>query len=271
MSNKKLHISFLLLFTIFSYVLSSGQTTIENNAFEAGEKLTYDLYYKYGILNMKGGRATINTEETTYNDKDAYKLTLNASTGGLIGNFYNIEDTLTSYMDKNLVPFLFVKGAAEGKDYTRERQIYKYQNGKTSIRTIRHRNGELSFDENIITDRCTYDMMSILAFARTLNYSKMQRGDNTQVQFITGKRLVNMYIRYMGKSSMKVNNGNTYQAIELSLMILDKAFVDQEEAMRVWITDDENNLPLQINSKLKIGEMRVVLKDFSGNKHPLNY
>lgn len=271
MSNKKLHISFLLLFTIFSYVLSSGQTTIENNAFEAGEKLTYDLYYKYGILNMKGGRATINTEETTYNDKDAYKLTLNASTGGLIGNFYNIEDTLTSYMDKNLVPFLFVKGAAEGKDYTRERQIYKYQNGKTSIRTIRHRNGELSFDENIITDRCTYDMMSILAFARTLNYSKMQRGDNTQVQFITGKRLVNMYIRYMGKSSMKVNNGNTYQAIELSLMILDKAFVDQEEAMRVWITDDENKLPLQINSKLKIGEMRVVLKDFSGNKHPLNY
>ena len=113
-------------------------------------------------------------------------------------------------------------------------------------------------------------MMSILAFARTLDYSEMQRGDNTQVQFITGKRLVNMYIRYMGKSSMKVNNGKTYPAVELSLMILDKAFVDQEEAMRVWITDDENKLPLQINSKLKIGEMRVVLKDISGNRHPLN-
>ncbi len=270
MRNKKLHVSFLLLFTVFCYVLSSGQTAIENNAFDAGEKLTYDLYYKYGIINMKGGRATLNTESTTYNDKEAYKLTLTASTGGLIGNFYNIEDTLTSYMDKNLVPLLFVKGAAEGKDYTRERQIYKYQNGKTSIRTIRHRNGELSFDENINTERCTYDMMSILAFARTLDYSKMQRADNTQVQFITGKRLVNMYIRYMGKSSMKANDGKTYQAIELSLMILDKAFVDQEEAMRVWITDDENKLPLQINSKLKIGEMRVVLKDISGNKHPLN-
>ena len=270
MRNKKTHISFILLFTIFSYVLSSGQTKIENNAFNAGEKLTYDLYYKYGILNMKGGRATLNTDATIYNDQEAYKLSLNASTGGLIGNFYSIEDTLTSSMDKNLVPLLFVKGAAEGKDYTQERQIYKYQNGKTIIRTIRHRNGDLSFDENITTDRCTYDMMSILAFARTLDYSEMQRGDNTQVQFITGKRLVNMYIRYMGKSSMKVNNGKTYPAVELSLMILDKAFVDQEEAMRVWITDDENKLPLQINSKLKIGEMRVVLKDISGNRHPLN-
>lgn len=270
MRNIKLHIPFIILFSILSNAFLIGQTKIANNAFDSGEKLTYDLYYKYGIINMKGGKATLNTESTTYNGIDAYKLTLNASTGGLIGNIYSVEDTLTSYMDKKLVPLLFVKGAAEMNDYTRERQVYKYQNGNTSIRTIRQRNGELLFDENIITDRSTYDMMSILAFARTLNYSKMQRGDNTHVQFITGRRLVNMYIRYIGESSMKVNNGKTYDAIELSLMILDKAFADQEEAMRVWLTNDENKLPLQINSKLKIGEMRVVLKDYSGIKHPIN-
>lgn len=270
MKNTRLHILFILLFSILSYSLLNGQTKIVNNAFDAGENLTYDLYYKYGILNMRGGTATLNTESTTYNDNNAYKLTLHATTRGIIGNIYNVDDTLTSYMDKDLVPLLFVKGATEMKDYTRERQIYKYQNGSTSIRAIRYRNGELSFDENITTKRCTYDMMSILAFARTLDYSKMKRGDNTQVQFITGKRLVNMYIRYLGRSSMKVNNGETYDALELSLMILDKAFVDQEEAMRVWITDDENKLPLQINTQLKIGSMRAILKDFSGNKHPLD-
>ena len=269
MRNKQLHIFIALLLTIFSYTLQ-GQTKLKNNAFEPGEKLTYDLYYKYGILNMKGGKATLNTESTAYNSKDAYKMTLHASTRGFIGSIFSVDDTLTSYMDKNLVPLLFIKGAEEGKDYTRERQIYTYQNGKTSIRAIRHRNGNFIFDETISTERCTYDMMSILAFARTLDYSNMQRGDNTQVQFITGKRLVNMYIRNMGTSSLKVNNGKTYEAVELSLMILDDAFVDQEEAMRVWITNDENKLPLQIYTKLKIGEMRSVLKDFSGNKHPLN-
>lgn len=269
MREKKTLIVVALLISIFSYSLN-GQTKIKNNAFKAGEKLTYDLYYKYGILNMKGGKATLNTESTSYNSKDAYKMTLHASTGGFVGSLFTVDDTLTSYMDKDLVPQLFIKGANEGKDYTRERQIYTYQKGNTTIRSIRHRNGNLSFDENITTDRCTYDMMSILAFARTLDYSKMQRGDNTKVQFISGKRLVNMYIRYLGTSSLKVNNGKTYEAMELSLMILDKAFVDQEEAMRVWITNDENKLPLQIHTNLKIGEMRSVLKDFSGNKHPLN-
>lgn len=270
MTKKNLDIIFItLLISLFSYSLSA-QTPLKNNAFKAGEQLTYDLYYKYGILNMKGGTATLNTEETNYEGKDAYKITLHASTRGLVGSMFTVDDTLTSYMDKNLIPQLFVKGATEGSDYTRERHIYSYKNGKTSIRTIRYRNDEFKFDENITTNRCTYDMVSILAFARTLDYSKMQKGDNTQVQFITGKRLVNMYIRHKGTSSLKVNNGKTYEAIELSLMILDKAFVDQEEAMRVWITNDENKLLLQIYSKLKIGEMRSVLKNFSGNKHPLN-
>ena len=269
MRKRNLLVVATLLFSIFSYTMS-GQTKIKNNAFKAGEKLTYDLYYKYGILNMKGGRATLNTESTTYNGKEAYKLTLHASTSGLVNSIFSVDDTLTSYMNKDLVPQLFIKGASEGNDYTRERQLYSYQNGKTSIRSIRYRNGAFSFDENIVTDRCTYDMMSILAYARTLDYSKMQRGENTQVQFITGKRLVNMYIRYMGTSQMKVNNGKSYEAVELSLMILDDAFVDQEEAMRVWITNDENKLPLQIHTNLKVGEMRSVLKDFSGNRHPLN-
>ncbi len=258
-----------LLVSLISYSISA-QKALKNNAFEDGEQLTYDLYYKYGIINMKGGKATLSTEATTYNNKDAYKMTLYASTRGIIGNFFAVDDTLTSYMDKNLVPQLFVKGAREGGDYTRERHVYSYKNGDTTLRTIRHKNGEFRFDEIINTKHCTYDMMSILAFARTLDYSKMKRGDNTQVQFITGKRLVNMYIRYKGTSKLKVNNGKTYEAIELSLMILDKAFVDQEEAMRVWITNDENKLPLQIYTNLKVGEMRSVLKDFSGNKHPLN-
>lgn len=269
MKNKKLH-ALIVLFLFVVSLSTIGQTKIINNAFDVGENLTYDLYYKYGILNMLGGKATLITESTTYNNKDAYKLTLNASTTGVARSLYNVNDTLIGYMDKDLVPLLFIKGAEEGKDYRLERQIYKYENGKTHIRTMRHKNGELSFDENIVTDRCTYDMMSILAYSRTLDYSNMKRGDNTHVQFVTGNRVVDMYIRYLGSGSKKVNNGKTYNALQLSLMILDKAFIDQEEAMRVWITDDENKLPLQIETKLRIGTMRVVLKDFSGNKHPLN-
>ena len=52
MRKKNLLIVFTLLFSLFSYTMSA-QTKIKNNAFIAGEKLTYDLYYKYGILQWQ--------------------------------------------------------------------------------------------------------------------------------------------------------------------------------------------------------------------------
>ena len=44
MIKKRLLIAVTLLFSIFSYSLN-GQIKIKNNAFDAGEQLTYDLYY----------------------------------------------------------------------------------------------------------------------------------------------------------------------------------------------------------------------------------
>jgi hypothetical protein len=98
----------------------------------------------------------------------------------------------------------------------------------------------------------------------------MKRGDNIPVQFVTGRKIVNMSIRYMGTESVKANDGKTYDSIKLSLMILDDAFADQQEAMNVALTNDLNRMPVTIEIGLKIGSMRVVLKNFSGIRHPIN-
>ena len=79
-----------------------------------------------------------------------------------------------------------------------------------------------------------------------------------------------MYMRYLGTTKVKTNDEKTYDAIELSLMILNKAFADQKEAMKVTLTDDLNRMPLIIDTGLKIGTMRCVLKDYSGLRHPIN-
>ena len=68
-----------------------------------------------------------------------------------------------------------------------------------------------------------------------------------------------MYITYKGVKSVKVNNGNTYSAIELSMMIVDKAFSNPKEAMNITLTNDQNKVPLIIQIGLKIGSLRVVL------------
>lgn len=244
---------------------------MQNNAFKAGEKITYDLYYKYGIVNAKAGVGFIETTQTSYKGKNVYKIYMQANTSGMVNSMYSVSDTLTGYVDMNMVPLLFTKEAFEGKDYSKERQVYTYgSDNKINIRTLRFRDGVESYDEVVTTDKCTYDYISILSYARNLDYSGMKVGQNTAIQFISGRKIVNMYVRYLGTTTVKANNGKKYNAIELSMMILDDAFTNQKEAMRVTLTNDKNRLPIIVETVLKVGKIRIVLKNYSNIKHPIN-
>lgn len=268
--NRKLIFILPVLMSVLFVQCIFAQCEIDNTAFQSGEKIIYDLYYKLGVINAKAGTGTLNTTTTNLNGKSVYKTQLRANTSGFADNMYSIHDTLTGYMNMKLVPLLFTKETHEGDDYRTERQSYSYENGKIAIRVIRYKKGKQAFDETVTTENCTYDYVSVLNYARNLDYSDMKPGENTHIQFISGRKIVNMYIRYQGITSVKANDGKTYDAIQLSLMILDKAFADQEEAMKVSLTNDLNRMPLIIEINLKIGAISVVLNDYSGIRYPIN-
>lgn len=263
--------SLITLFFLWSVHAPAQKCQMKNEAFKAGEKITYDLYYKYGIVNAKAGTGFMETTQTSYKGKSTYKIHMQANTSGMVNSLYTVNDTLTGYVDMNLAPLLFTKEASEGGDYSKERQVYSYgDDGKINIRTIRSRDGVQSFDEVISTDDCAYDYISILSYARNLNYADMKTGHNTSIQFLSGRKIVNMYVRYLGTTTVKANNGKKYNAIQLSMMILDDAFTNQKEAMRVTLTNDKNRLPIIVDTSLKMGSIRIILKGYSNIRYPIN-
>lgn len=264
---KKNSVILLLLFVFLGSLQLNAQCELVNKAFASGEEIQYDLYFSYGFLNARAGRGSLAVTEANYRGKNSYKTVMMLNTSGLAGNLYTVNDTLTSYIDMQLRPLLFTKEASEGKDYSVERQVYNYVGGKVSIRAIRHWNGEERFDEVVTTDQCTYDYLSILPYIRNLDYTGMQAGDRKFVQFISGRKPVNMYINYMGTSSIKANNGKTYEVINISMTILDDAFANQKEALKASITNDANRTPVIIDTNLKIGSVRAVLRMVSGSRH----
>jgi len=256
-----------LLILLFVHLLPlNAQCRLENRAFTSGEEIQYDLYFNYGILNARAGKGSLSVTDANYRGKNAYKMVMLLNTSGLAGNLYTVQDTLTSYIDKELRPLLFAKEALEGKDYTVERQSYSYEGDKISIRTIRHRNGEERFDEVVVTDQCTYDYLSVLAYVRNLDFKGMKPGDNQYIRFISGKRPVNMHVNYLGVNKMKANDGNTYEVINISLTIFDDAFTNQKEAIKASLTNDVNRIPVVIITHLKLGTVRAVLNTVSGVK-----
>lgn len=260
-----------ILFLLFPIIKANSQCQVENNYFQAGETLNYDLYFKWGILSKKAGVASLRISNVTYADQDAYKASLISNSRGSARDIFKMDDTISCVVNKQMVPLAFYKDAHEGDDYTKERVSYTYQpDNSVKIRTMRHKNGTFRFDETFHRPNCTYDMLSVVLYARTLDYSRMRKGNKVSVDFISGKKRLNMIIQHNGTEKLKVNDGSKYNCIKLSLKIADDAFKNEEDAMTVYITNDMNRMPIRIDTKLKIGNARVILNGFKGNKHPVS-
>lgn len=259
----------LLTVLIFSGIQLNAQCKIDNTFFRPGEELSYDMYFKYGILNTKAGRSSMTVEEATYDNKQALKMTLIGNTRGMAGKLFSLSDTLISYTTKDLVPLAYHKNAHESGDYTIEKATYSYASDKVTIKTNRVRNDVLRFDEELTSENCIYDMQSVVYYARTLDYSTMQKGDKVSVSFLSGKKMQRMDIEDRGTEKISANDGKKYDCIKLVLIINTDAFEDKKEAMTVYITNDDNRIPVRIDSKLKVGSTRAVLNGYKGNLHPV--
>ncbi|MDD4778174.1 MAG: DUF3108 domain-containing protein [Fermentimonas sp.] len=253
---------FLLL--LLSFQKADAQCKMTNTAFASGENIQYDLYFNYGIFRARAGSGSLTVTEANYRGINSLKTVMMLNTSGLAGNIYTVNDTLTSYIDKDLRPLLFTKEAFEGSDYSVERQSYTYNGGIISLRSIRSFNGKEVFDEVFTTEECAYDYLSVLSLIRNLDFTGKKPGDRKYIQFIAGRKAVNMYVNYHGISKVKANNGKTYEVIDITMTILDDAFTNQKDALKASLTNDANRIPVIIDTSLNIGSVRAVMKSASG-------
>lgn len=259
-------LALISILTFFSIQLKA-QCEADNRSFRGGEHLQYDLYFRYGLIYTKAGNSSLSVSDTKYKGKDAYRMMLTANSIGAAKVLFFIADTLTSYTTKNIVPLAHLKDAHEGNDYRTERATYDYSTGKIKLRNINKKNGDLRYDTTLVSDDCIYDMLSIIYYARTLNYNKIEKGDEVTVSFLSGRNKVNMTIVHQGLESVQANDGRKYNCIKLSLIINEKAFEDKNEAMKVYITEDMNHIPIRIDSKLKVGSTRALLRNYKGQRN----
>ena len=107
---------------------------------------------------------------------------------GRISSF-KMRDTLTCVIGEKLEPRYFRKGAEEGKRYTVDEAWFSYKDGLCLVNQKRtYRDG--AFDESEASDsRCIYDMLSILAQARSYDPADYKVGDKIKFPMATGRKV----------------------------------------------------------------------------------
>ena len=208
-----------LLFSLFTFLplSASAQCGIENTAFKTGEFLSYDLYFNWKFVWVKVGTASMSTVQTKYKGQNAFRSSLVTRGNSQLDNVFMMRDTLLCYTDMDISPLYFRKGAREGDRYYVDELWYSYPNTNCHLKMHRiDSDGEIHWKEAEYKD-CIYDMMSIFMRARNFDASKLKVGENIPMPISDAKSLSNSWLKYTGKTTLKMKNNNDKYRFDMFL------------------------------------------------------
>jgi hypothetical protein len=254
------HRILLLLLLLFAFVGIATAAPAPKN----GEKLDYTLFFNWKFVWIKAGKATLTTRPTTYEGQQAYKTTLLACSSKSADVIFRLRDTLTTIVKPNLEPLYFVKHCEEGKDIVYERAWFsRTPDGRHRARQTKiYADGRVR--ESDVTDsRTIYDMVSLLVKARTFDTSLFTPGQRLTYPMVTGRRVEEQVLIYMGKESIETLSGDQADCLVFSLVkpkTVD-GVTTQSELLRFYISDDPDHTPIQLDLFLKFGVAKAKLNN----------
>ena len=244
-----------------------AQCTAKNTAFKSGEHVMYDLYFNWKFIWKKVGIASLTVNSTTYNSEPAFRFNLLSISSKQTDFFFKMRDTLTCYVSDKLEPLYFRKAAEEGKRYTVDEAWFSYNNGMSHIKQKRTWLDRDPQEMEYSDSRCIFDMLSILAQARSYDPNDFKVGQKILFPMATGRKVEEQTLIYRGKEDIKANNDTTYRCLVFSFVEYHKG--KEKEVITFFVSDDKNHLPIRLDMYLNFGSAKAYLKSVRGNRYPM--
>ena len=232
--------------------------TLRNTAYQAGEQLTFTVYYAVAGIFVNAGTAVFSNNLERVNGKPVYHITADGKTNPSYDWIYTVRDRYESYIDtSNMLPLKFVRNVHEG-DHKQYENITFNRTANTAITT----GGVYKVPQ------CVQDVVSSMYYARNINFNKYNPGDRIPFTLFLDNEVYNMYIRYMGKETIKTRYGR-FDAIKFKPLLLKGSIFEGGEKMTVWVSDDANHIPVRVESPISVGSVKVDMMGYQNLRYPL--
>lgn len=250
----------VVAFAAFAFV-GEGYRYIPNDSFKAGEK--YEYRVKFGFVNIGIANVNVNDRIYTINNRPCYRITVFGRTSG-VTDVFRVRNTYLSYVDTlAIVPHQFVYNAREG-DYKREQTIYFNQ--LRSKATIVDKNEKQNFN----LPKYCQDVVSGYYFLRTLPFEKMRNGEIVEAPMLFAGELYNMKVKYKGRKTIKTKFGKI-NVFEIDPILPNNDLFNGSEAIKVYVSDDKNRVPIEIFVDFKVGSATMELKSFKNQRYAFDW
>ncbi|MBS7566569.1 DUF3108 domain-containing protein [Mucilaginibacter sp. Bleaf8] len=251
---------YILLFILAGFAsVVSGQNLpqLSEPVFKPGEELNYRL--KYGWFTGAEAHLKVENADTKYEGKPAWHIIADGKTAGTFDVFYKVRNRYETYIDRNtLLPYLYTEDRHEAKYKHKDKVVFDHQEGK-----ITADKGVFPFKGKV------FDFPSAYYFARCLDISKLKIGDKFDLPYFLEDGIHTLSITYMGKEKAECPLGK-FNCLKFNPTIIPGRIFKKDSKLYLWISDDNNRIPVKANVGLIVGSVTMELTNAKGLKYPLN-
>jgi len=244
---------FLIVPLLFSF------DSQREDAFQTGEWFKFQVHY--GLINA--GYATLEVQEGVINNKKVYHVIGKGYSTGMSRLFFKVDDLYESYFDKVTGnPYKYVRKINEG-GYTKNQEGFFNQ----ASDRILVKDYENKTEKTFSIPNNTQDIVSTFYYLR--NYptiNKLKVGESVAIDMFFDEETTKFKLKFIGREDIDTKFGVIPTMIFRPLVQSGRVFKEQE-ALTVWISDDDNKIPIRIQASLTVGSIKADLDGFKGLKN----
>lgn len=250
---KKLLPVYFILFTVFS-------SLAQKKAYGDGEWFKFRVHYGF----VTAGYATLDVKAKTLKGKDVYHVRGFGETVGVSRWFFKVEDDYQSYIDREKdIPYKFIRKIDEG-GYTKDIEVdFNHYVRKATVNDKKHNETSVfSFPEE------TQDMISAFYYLRNnLDTKNIREGDIMEMNMFFDKENFKFQLKFIGREVLNTKFGRVNTLIFRPYVQSGRVF-KEKESLTVWVSDDDNKIPLLVQASLAVGSLKATLTEYKGLRHP---
>ncbi|RZS99415.1 DUF3108 domain-containing protein [Aquimarina brevivitae] len=232
----------------------------KHEAFDSGEWFQFRIHY--GVFTAS--YATLEVKDDIIDGKPVYHIEGAGKSSGFLSLFFKVEDYYETYIDKDKVmPYRFIRKINEG-GYTKDIEInFDHDAKEALVHDKKHKTKKtVSLKDNV------QDMVSSFYYLRNnIDVSSLKKGESHYVNMFFDSENYQFKLKFLGREVIKTKMGKIACLKFRPYVQADRVF-KEEESMTVWISDDDNRMPVKIKADILVGSIEADLNAFKGLKHP---